>query len=252
MPEILALCGKGGVGKTAISALLGRAILDGQGGPVLFVDADPVGGLTLAIGETSVRNLADVRREVLAAARAAQDEGDLVRLADEVDYLLQAALLERDEYAVLSMGKREGRGCNCRVNALLRDAIDLAASPFAVVLIDAEAGIEQINRQVTRRVQRLVAITDGSVRGANTISLIAELFGPEKMFALGNRTDDLGVLPEGVASLGCFPEDELLRSFDRTGRTLWDLPIESPARIAAAQLARDLQLVESGLVGGST
>ena len=212
---------------------------------MLFVDADPVGGLTQAIGESSVRTLADVRREVLAAARQAKAEADLVRLADEVDYLLQSALLARDDYAVLSMGKREGRGCNCRVNALLRDAIDLAASPFAVVLIDAEAGIEQINRQVTRRVQRVLAISDGSARGARTVGLIAELFGSKRVFAVGNRTTELGLLPQGVESLGTIPEDELLRSFDRHGRTLWDLPVESPARVAAANLALRLNLLKS-------
>ena len=58
---IIAVCGKGGVGKTVFSALLARALAAAGVQPLLLVDADPVGGLTSAIGERAVETLSGVR-----------------------------------------------------------------------------------------------------------------------------------------------------------------------------------------------
>ncbi|MBW2527772.1 MAG: AAA family ATPase [Deltaproteobacteria bacterium] len=238
---IFAVCGKGGVGKTVVSALLGRALLDAGHQPLLLVDADPVGGLSAAIGERAVRTLGDVRRQVIERARS-QGEDEKQRLADELDYMVLEALVERDQYGLLSIGRSDGRGCFCPVNTLLRSAIDVVTEPFAAVLIDAEAGIEQINREVTRRVTQVIAVTDGSARAAETISLIASLIGERALGVVANRGEAgaLEALPEGAVPLGVFPEDDELRQLDRTGRPLWELDDRSPARRAARLLAERL------------
>jgi CO dehydrogenase maturation factor len=238
-PPILAVCGKGGVGKTAVSALLSRALLDAGVRPLLLVDADPVGGLTSAIGERAVKTLGDVRSEVIDRARH-RGEDEKQRLADEIDYMVLEALVERDDYGLLSIGRNTNKGCFCPVNTLLRSAIDLVVHPFAAVLIDAEAGIEQINRQVTRRVSQVVVVTDGSARAADALGLIAALAGETPLGVVANRGEAaaLDSLPRGAAPLGTLPEDGELRQFDRAGRPLWELSAQSPARAAARGVAR--------------
>jgi CO dehydrogenase maturation factor len=63
------------------------------------------------------------------------------------------------------MGRQESAGCFCPVNALLRDAIKSLSKNFDIVLIDCEAGLEQINREVINPIDTLIIITDLTVRG---------------------------------------------------------------------------------------
>jgi len=238
---IIAICGKGGVGKTVLCALLSRTLIDAGTKPLLLVDADPVAGLTSAIGERGrIRTLGEVREQIISTVK--QDEDAKRKVADQLDYLVLEALAERDGYSLFAMGRNERKGCYCPVNSLLRDAIDIIQRPYPAVLIDAEAGIEQINRQVTRRVSRVVVVTDGSTRSAETLALITQLIDPARITAVANRCDapPAGPLPGGVEYLGALPEDDELRQFDREGRPLWELPADNPTLCAARAIARRL------------
>jgi CO dehydrogenase maturation factor len=238
---VLAVCGKGGVGKTAFSALLARASMEMGISPMLLIDADPAGGLVSAIGERTVGTLAGARESLIAAAKMA-DDSEKMRLAQQLDYLVLETLIERSSYSLLAMGHSSEKGCFCPANTLLREAIDLLSEPFPVVLIDAEAGLEQINRQVTRRVNRIIAIIDGSQRSAQTLGYINKMVGAERLSAVANRTsttEDIR-LPEGVQLLGVIPEDPTLRQFDVQGRSLWELPPDNPSFVATQAIARKL------------
>jgi CO dehydrogenase maturation factor len=237
--QIIAVCGKGGVGKTAFSALLSRVLIDAGIQPLLLIDADPAGGLTLAIGERSVSTLAAVRDRLIASAR----KGEAIHAANELDYLLLQSLVERKSYSLLAMGHSSEKGCFCPANEFLRAAIDVLVSAFAAVLIDAEAGIEQINRDVTRRVDRIITVLDGSQKSVETLRLIMDMVGPTPISVVANRaaTMDGCELPDGVELLGLIPENRTLRQFDRKGRPLWELPHDNRAVVAARQIAQRLE-----------
>lgn len=238
---IIAVCGKGGVGKTAFSALLSHALKESGVIPLLLIDADPAGGLLSAVGERAAKTLAGVKEELVSAARGAGD-AEKERLANQLDYLIMEALVERPGYSLLAMGRSSKKGCFCPANTLLRDAIDAVTEPFALILIDAEAGLEQINRQVTQRMTRTIIITDGSTRSIGTMKSIAEMIGDSQISAVANRTDDINnlELPDGIELLGSIPEDETLLNFDREGRPLWELPADNPALEAARGIAENL------------
>lgn len=238
---IIAVVGKGGVGKTAFSALLSRELLAAGKKPLLLIDADPAGGLVSTLGERAAKTLAEVRAEVIALARQLNDETKLA-LADQIDYLLLEALAERDNYSLLPMGLSKEKGCFCPVNKLLRSSIEYLINDFACILIDAEAGIEQINRQVTERVSRIVVVVDGSLRSLETFHLIEKAVPKANLAVVANRLPefDAAALASTVPLLGVMPDDSLLARFDREGRSLWELPADSPARQAAAGIARGL------------
>jgi CO dehydrogenase maturation factor len=243
---VIAVCGKGGVGKTVLACLLARALLERRVRPLLLVDADPAGGLLMAMGETHVRTLADVRgRLVSGARRAGGDERQ--RLARELDYMVMEALLERPDFSMLAMGRSRDRGCYCPANALLREAIDVLAHGFAAVIIDAEAGLEQIHRKVTRGVSRVLVLSDGSKRSMTVADQIADMAGRSLTAGVYNRAGRRGLepFPAGMPCLGAIPEDRTLRRFDRLGRPLWELPDRNPALEAVRMIGRKL-----GLSGG--
>jgi CO dehydrogenase maturation factor len=181
------------------------------------------------------------RESLIASARTA-DDAEKARLAIDLDYLVMEALVERDGYSLFAMGHNQEKGCYCPVNTLLRQAIDLIVGPFSAVLIDAEAGIEQINRQVTQRVSRILVVTDGSTRSAETLRVISDMVGKVPVSVIANRSTESGpaVLPEGAELAGTIPEDDQLRRFDREDRPLWELPPQNPAVGAVRGIAQAL------------
>lgn len=242
--SVIAICGKGGVGKTAVSALLSRVLADAGIAPLLLIDADPAGGLVSAIGERSSPTLASVRDRLIISARSG-NKSDAQAVCHQLDYLVFETLVERERYALLAMGHSAEKGCFCPANTLLRGAIDLISASFKVILIDAEAGIEQIKRDVTKSVNRIVVVIDGSQRSIATLRLIADLVDGEQVCAIGNRieADEMDTAIEGIDIIGTIPQDQAVMEFDRKGRSLWELPAENEALMKARAIARALHLL---------
>jgi CO dehydrogenase maturation factor len=244
---IVAVCGKGGVGKTVVTALLARAVMARGVRPVLLIDADPVGGLTTALGETGLKTLSGVRERLIDAARHG-DAQARQHAANQLDYLVLEALAEREGHALIAMGRTTQKGCFCPANTLLRKALEVVVRAFPVTLIDAEAGVEQINRQVTNRITHAVVVTDGSKRSRDTLEVIVQMLGPDRVRAVENRSREAVAweLPAGVRLAGRIPENGMIRSFDAQGNALWGLPQDNPAVLAADTIVEALGIAPSG------
>lgn len=229
---VIALCGKGGVGKTTVSSLIlrhyGRA---DRGRNLLAVDADHAGGLSMALGVEPARTLDDLRVE--AAERLRQGSASRRSLAPTFDYLLLEALGERDNLALLAAGRPADPGCFCALNSLLRQALGLLVGQFDLTVIDAEAGVEQVNREVTERVDLLLLVADTSVKALRVAEAVSEVAGrggreparalivnrvraPEELEQVRARTS--------LPVVGALPEDELVRRFDAEERSFLELP----------------------------
>ena len=93
--------------------------------PLLLVDADPVGGLTSAIGETTAGTLASVKEKFIQETRERGKEG-AAEAAENLNYFILNALVERKGYSLLAMGHTmKKKGCFCSAkNTLLRSALD--------------------------------------------------------------------------------------------------------------------------------
>jgi CO dehydrogenase maturation factor len=175
---------------------------------------------------------------VIRTARSGSQR-DKSELVDTLDYMAFEALNEMDGYAVLAMGRTETLGCYCPVNDLLRNTIEVLSRSFDTILVDGEAGLEQINRQVMRGVDTLVVVTDPTSRGLETASLIRRMVEVDKVIQcrkLGlvfNRFQGNKELLEqsardiGLEILGYVPQDEKIAQHDLVGKPLTELPADS-------------------------
>jgi CO dehydrogenase maturation factor len=244
---VVAICGKGGVGKTSLSAMLSRLVLEDGAVRGLAVDADPAGGLRLALDLPVKRTVNDLRKAVIAATR--ERSTDSLNMAASIDYQLLEALTEHRNLAFLAVGRPEEEGCYCQVNTFLREAIETLSGHFEFTIIDAEAGVEQVNRRVMRGVDALLLVSDPTAKGvkvAEAIKQVAdEAMHCERVGLIINRArgeDEAARLAErtDLPLLGWLPEDETIRAFDAEGRSLLELPSDTPVLAAVRQLLSSL------------
>ncbi len=239
-PRIIAFLGKGGVGKTVLAALTGKLFVE-QEKKVLFVDADPAMGLAVSLGAENFKTIGKAREEIIRQARISSSSEETARLSEVIDYVLLETLIERPGYSMIVMGQTNTLGCYCPVNGLLRNTIGSIAENFDAVIIDAEAGIEQVNRQVVETVQYPVIVSDNTMRGVKTALMLNKRIkeipkmAPVKIGVIFNRVEspdsDLigAITSDGMLSYEFIAPDPEIRELDRRGASLFDISPESGA-----------------------
>lgn len=248
--NIIALSGKGGVGKTSISAAFVRLLMEQYPEKtILAIDADPAVGLSTALGIEVVSTLDDIRKDIIAGVENGAPQEALEMLGNARFRILDT-LVERPGFSFLAIGRPETAGCYCKVNAYLKEVIHLLSHSFDFVVIDGEAGIEQINRRVMEKVTHLVLVTDPSRKGTQVIDTIKkvadELVMYEKCGAIINRVVNPELIPfvkvENTEILSVIGNDDAHASNDIQGRSVFDLPADAPVLAGAREALAKLGL----------
>ncbi|MHC1680076.1 MAG: AAA family ATPase [Methanomassiliicoccales archaeon] len=170
MSFVVAVAGKGGVGKSTISALLVRTLSERD--VVLAVDADPNSNLGQKLGTDVPGTVGQVREGLLSKG------GQPPRDMSKQEYLklkLREILAEGTGFDLLTMGRPEGPGCYCYVNNLLRVFVDQLMDSYAYVIIDNEAGMEHLSRRTAREMDLLVLVSDPTAVGVATAARLSQL-----------------------------------------------------------------------------
>jgi CO dehydrogenase maturation factor len=175
MNHLIAVAGKGGVGKTTVAALLVIRLLQRGCRPVLAVDADPNTCLDAALGVKVVKTIGGVREDARKFA-----EGGMVRGMDKRRFLelrIAESLVESDDFDLLAMGRSEGPGCYCYANNVLKAVLNEMIHQYPYVVLDNEAGLENLSRRIVNKVNLLVMVTDPTGRGFETVRRLHALAG---------------------------------------------------------------------------
>ena len=249
--KIIALSGKGGVGKTSISAAFVRLLMERYPqASILAIDADPAVGLSTALGIEVAATLDDIRKDIIASVENGAPQ-EAIEMLGNARFRIFDTLIERPGFSFLAIGRPETAGCYCKVNAYLKEVIHLLSSGFDYVVIDGEAGIEQINRRVMEKVTHLVLVTDPSRKGTQVIDTIKkvadDLVMYEKCGAIVNRVVNPALIPyihiEGTEILSVIGSDEVHASNDIQGRSVFDLPADAPVLTGAREALQKLEVL---------
>ncbi len=241
----IAVAGKGGTGKTSLTSLIIRYIINNNLGNILAVDADPnsnlAEGLGLEVNQTVGRILNSFQGEKLGIPAGMTKEGYL-------EYQLNLAMTESKGIDLITMGRGEGPECYCYPNVVIRKLIDNWAKNYSFVVMDNEAGMEHLSRRTTQNIDELFLVSDHSVKGLRAVARIRDLV-KELNLVVKRESIVINLVPGaidpllseemerlGIVVTATLPVDEDVKRFDLEQKPLFDLPDSSLAVIAVNEL----------------
>jgi CO dehydrogenase maturation factor len=246
---ILAMTGKGGVGKTTLSAMIINWLVEQGETPVLAVDADSNANLHEALGISLGATVGGIREDAREQAQSLKG----VSKQEFLELRVQESLIERDGYDLVVMGRPEGRGCYCFANNVLRDVLDRLTKNYRHIVIDSEAGLEHISRRTMLSVDQLIMVSDCSVRGVHTTSRISALADEVKLEVkkrglIINCAPDGEMPPNvrreveatGLPLLATIPRDPDITALDAAGSAFFTIPPHAPARRAIEAMLQQM------------
>ena len=254
MGHVIAVAGKGGVGKTTLCGLLIQYLCESGKKPVLAVDADANSNLNEVLGVKTEITLGELREEIEWAGVDSRYQIPAgITKQDYLEMRLADAITEEDDYDLMVMGRTQGQGCYCFVNGLVQTQIQRLQSHYPYIVVDNEAGMEHISRGILPTMQTAILVSDCSRRGVQAAGRIARLveelnFKPQKMGLIVNRAPegrlDAGTMEEiqkqNLELLGVIPHDDMVYRFDCDGRPTIQLPADSPVRAALKEIVEKL------------
>lgn len=235
----LAITGKGGVGKTTLTALLAQVYAN-KGRQVLAVDADPSPCLAGALGfppeiRAQLHPIAEMDGIIEERTGAKPGTvGGFFTLNPRVDDIPERFSLLYRGVRLLEMGsvKLGGSGCICPESAMLKALFThLLFSKEDVLLLDMYAGVEHLGRATVDFVDAMLIVVEPTLRSLGTAAQIKKLandIGLTRLYLVGNkvRNDDeaafLKTEMPGLPLLGFLPADLKVQEADRLGIPVYD------------------------------
>lgn len=259
----IAVAGKGGVGKTTICGMMVEYLVKRRKKPILVVDADPNSNLNEVLGIDKIDTIGDIREDITQGEMMSTNPVPPgMTKSDYAEMRFADAMTETDDFDMLVMGRSQGKGCYCFVNAILAQQVAKYANNYNFVLIDNEAGLEHVSRGLFPKINTLLLVSDSSRRGVQATARVAEIVAelkvdPDRMGLLINRAPG-GELPSGIKEeiekrglslLGVLPQDETIYEYDSDGKPSSKVPDDNAFKTKLFEIMDGLGLEGQGSVG---
>lgn len=252
----LAVSGKGGVGKSTLSALLAHQAAS-EGKQVLAIDADPDANLAAALGMAPVDRAKIVpisqHRALIEERTGAKVKqyGQIFKLNPQVSDIAhnESAAFRGIHLLVLGAIESGGSGCACPESVLLKALMtDVVLFKDDCVILDMEAGLEHLGRATAQGVDVMVVVVEPGSRALETAASVQRMaaeIGLKRVVYVGNKvmsSEDEDYLRNALGSdayLGSLPFNEVIRRADRDNLVLFD-HLEGELQTAFESIRRGL------------
>ena len=253
MEYTIAICGKGGTGKTTIASLIIKFLTRQKRGSVLAVDADPNSNLNEMLGVTFDGSIVSIIDDIVKNPSQIPTGVSKDRF---IEYRIQDMLTEADGFDLLVMGRPEGPGCYCYANSILRMLIEKLSNSYQYVVIDNEAGMEHLSRRTTRKIDCLLIVSDYTVVGIRSSKRIFDLareleISVKDAYLIINRKDgqvedglNEGIDKTKIKVAGFIPEDQGILECSIKAKSVFNLQDDSPALRALDKICSEILPLE--------
>jgi len=235
----IAIAGKGGVGKTTISATLAR-LLGRDGEKVFAIDADPNTNLSISLGVP--RQISDTFTPIIEMKQLIEERtgaapgsmGNYFKLNPRVDDLPDRFKYEYKGVMFLLTGalREPSSGCYCPENSLLKALLmNMILGRDETVILDMEAGFEHITRGTAQAFDAMIIVVEPSARTmltAGRIQKLSEKIGIKNILYIGNKVqsdEDAQFLKDETKNarlIGMISMSDEIRKADRNGTAPFD------------------------------
>jgi len=252
MAKIIVSTGRGGTGKTTFVALTARYLES----PSLLIDLDPDQNLADMLGidleNEPIMTISDALYGIIEK-RKSSTEFDSIPLHKQMEYLIQSdCLYEGKNFDLLTLGTKLIPGCYCVPDDLLRQNIPRLAKNYKNVVIDSPAGVEHLNRKVTQDIDELFIFLDPSIKSIKHIKRVKDIAKSvgiryNNIHIVGNHEFDQGaedyLCKVTQDYIGKIEYDEKVMEYNLNGKSLLELPDDSPACLSVKKFLRDTKII---------
>lgn len=238
---IIVSMGRGGTGKTSFVALMTKLLVERGVSPLLLVDADPDQSLGDVLGidleAEGKKTISELLIEIFL-----EGGGTTVGVPpwDRIESVIwEKGLYEGESFDLMAIGPKWIEGCYCLPNAALKMAMERLTRPYRNVLIDSPAGLEHLNRRITSKVDIIFDIIDPSRKSLDHVKRAYRIVKEvniefKRFYVLGGyrfpkHLEMLVHEKTGLEYLGKIAFDKTVEEYTLIGRSLLEIPDESPA-----------------------
>lgn len=240
MSKLIGFIGKGGTGKSTITALFLKYVLQKNVKPILVIDTDPNACLGELL-ELHVENtIGNIRQKLL---NKKYEYSASISKYDYCEYALNNAIVESKGFDLIVMGRSDGPGCYCYVNNIVKLMIEKLKKNYKLIIVDCEAGLEHLSRRTLGDINISFIIADlsrkGILTGVKQVELMKELeIQTDENYLLINDVIDEDKIKdfekliqesdnEELKYLGIIHHDENILKYELNQNSLLDLPDDS-------------------------
>jgi CO dehydrogenase maturation factor len=252
--SIIVVTGRGGVGKSTFAALAIKHFAEKEDGRILAVDADPDTSLAEMLGvdleAAGIRTISDLLYDI-KKKKVSESVGNL-SFTEQVEYLFHNEFYESKKFDLVALGTKWDRGCYCSANNQLRSIMEGLVNGYNYVVVDSPGGLEHLNRKLFSDVDAIIQIVDASKKARANLErsrvILAEVGVTFKyVYVVAGAGVPESLEKELAAAgsakyLGRIPDDEAIVTANMNGDSLLDLPADSPAVSAVAEILKKTEL----------
>jgi len=185
----------------------------------------------------------EVRQESAETAKNGLSKHEMLEMK------ISESLAEADGFDLIAMGRPEGAGCYCYANNVLKSIIAEISGAYPYVVLDNEAGLENLSRRIVQEVDLLILVSDASNAGLETLARLHELaremeIGYKKLLIVINRlrggnlpakAGEIKTRTDADAVIG-IPDDPQIADFAENSTSFLTLPDNNPVLTAVDKL----------------
>lgn len=241
--------GRGGTGKSTFSAIISKYLAS----PLLLIDVDPDQSLGDMLGVDLEKEGVNTVSSVVSDIQGTRKLGSRLYF-DELEASLYTNCIYRSQkFDLVTLGTKWAEGCYCPEDSSLKGIIPRLITEYKSVVIDSPAGLEHLNRRVVSHINDLFVLSDPSLKSAKHIERMKRIIDAVKitydyLYLVGNHEFNAEgeeyLRNSGEQFLGKIDYDVNVKDYNLKGKSLWDLPEDSPACLSVKKLLKRIQEID--------